>query len=79
MTVEVYKPVLRSKTGQSAGRSFTRARTVVNRVETPLREIRHVYRPMQPRLDLVLGIEAMTHPDRPSFAELEAMISADLS
>ena len=40
----------------------------------PVRNIRHVYKPMQPRLDLILAIEALTHPDQPTFAELAALI-----
>lgn len=75
MTVEVFKPVLRSR----PGRSFARAKAAVNSTDTPLREIRHIYKPIQQRLDLVVGIEAMTHPDRPSFAELEAVVYSELS
>lgn len=44
---------------------------------SPPREIRHVYRPIQPRLDLMLAIEALTHPDSPTFDELEAIINAE--
>ncbi|MEL7223376.1 MAG: hypothetical protein AAGL17_00610 [Cyanobacteria bacterium J06576_12] len=56
------------------------ARTVSRAViDTPSRKKRLDYTPIKPRMDLVISIEDMTHPDRPSFAELEALVIAGLS
>ena len=62
----------------SSVRSVSRTRPVPQSIETPLREIRHVYHPIAPRTDLVLAIEVMTHPSEPSFAELEDLIYSEL-
>ncbi len=79
MTVEVYKPVLKSSPVRSSSvRSVSKTSPVPQSIETPLREIRHVYHPIAPRTDLVLAIEAMTHPNEPSFAELEDFIYSEL-
>lgn len=79
MTVEVYKPLLKPRPVQSSPvRSVSRSKPVAKAMETTLRDVRHVYKPLPPRMDLVLGIEAMTHPDQPSFAELEALVYSDL-
>lgn len=78
MTVEVYKPVLKQPTPlQSAPiRSvYKPARTPqVSTTTPPARDIKPTYNPIKPRLDLIIGIEAMTHPNEPSFAELEGII-----
>ena len=80
MTVEVYKPVLKSRPVRSSSvRTVSRTRPVTQSIETSLRDIRHVYHPIAPRTDLVLAIEAMTHPSEPSFAELEDLIYSELS
>ena len=56
------------------------ARTVRRAViDAPSRKEKLDYTPIKPRMDLALGIEDMTHPDVPSFAELEALILAGLS
>ena len=79
MTVEVYKPVLKSRPVRSSSvRTVSRTRPVTQPVETTLREIRDAYHPIAPRTDLVLAIEAMTHPNEPSFAELEDLIYSEL-
>ena len=79
MTVEVYKPVLKPRPVQT---SFQRSAYKPQQpasvaLKVPSRKVREAYRPIQPRIDLVLGIEAMTHPNAPSFAELEAVILAE--
>lgn len=81
MTVEVYKPALKPRTVSLAPtRSVMTARTVSRAaIDTSSREKRLDYTPIKPRLDLVIGIEDMTHPDGPSFAELEALVIASLS
>ena len=43
----------------------------------PPREVRHAYTPISPRLDLILAIEALTHPDSPTFDELEAIVNSE--
>ena len=79
MTVQVYKPIRRtSKPVQSslrrrALRSTSATQTV--RDISSLRKVRHTYRQIQPSLDLDLAIEALTHPDSPTFDELEAVIN----
>ena len=79
MAVEVYKPVLKPRPVQTLSQHSVhkpkQAASVTLKV--PSRDIREAYKPIQPRLDLVLGVEAMTHPDEPSFAELEAVILAE--
>ena len=79
MTVEVYKPVLKPLPVQSLPqRSTYRPRQAASvALEAPTREVRESYKPVQPRLDLVLAIEDMTHPNVPSFAKLEAVILAE--
>ena len=79
MTVEVYKPVLKPRPVQSLPqRSAYKPQQIANiTLKTPTREVRESYKPVQPRLDLVLAIEDMTHPNVPSFAELEAVILAE--
>lgn len=79
MTVEVYKPVLKSKLVQPVQTNIVAASQPVSRTSTDNsdRKIRHVYTPIKPRMELVIGIEEMTHPDGPSFAELEALIIAE--
>ncbi|MEL6263976.1 MAG: hypothetical protein AAFR12_23290 [Cyanobacteria bacterium J06626_6] len=81
MTVEVYKPALKLKPVPLAparpvmtGRKVSRAV-----IDAPSRKDRLDYTPIKPRIDLALGIEDMTHPDVPSFAELEALIMVGLS
>lgn len=81
MTVEVYKPALKPRPVQSvATRSVTTARQPRSRpvIDAPSRK-KLAYTPIKPRMDLVIGIEDMTNPDRSSFAELEALILTDLS
>ena len=79
MTVEVYKPVLKPRPVQSLSqRSVYKPQQPASvALRVPARDVREAYRPIQPRLDLVLGIEAMTHPNEPSFAELEAVVLAE--
>lgn len=79
MTVEVYKPILKTRSGQSAPmRPMMTARPPSRpSVDVPSRKIRHTYTPIRPRMDLVIGIEELAHPDKPSFAELEALITAE--
>ena len=78
MTVEVYKPILKSKPMRSSSvRIVPRTRPVPQSIETPLRDIKHVYHPIAPRTDLVLAIEAMTHPNELSYAELEDLIYSE--
>ena len=79
MTVEVYKPVLNLRPVQFGyQRSVYKPQPPASvALKVPAREVREAYKPIQPRLDLALGIEAMTHPDEPSFAELEAVILAE--
>lgn len=80
MTVEVYKPLLKPRPVQLSPIRFeAKPKRTINTSVGDLqhRNIREAYRPVQPRLDLMLGIEAMTHPDEPSFAELEAVILAE--
>ena len=79
MTVEVYKPVLKPRPVQfSYQRSVYKPQQPASvALRLPARDVREAYRPIQPRLDLVLCIEAMTHPNEPSFAELEAVILAE--
>ena len=79
MTVEVYKPVLKPRPNQSGYQRsvYKPQQPASTTLKISARAIREAYRPVQPRIDLVLGIEAMTHPDRPSFAELEAVILAE--
>ena len=82
MTVEVYKPALKPRPVQSVPtRPVTTARRPINRlvIDAPSRRKKLVYAPIKPRMDLVISIEDMTHPDRPSFAELEALVIAGLS
>ena len=79
MTVEVYKPALKSRPVRSSSvRTAPRTKPVTQPIETTLRDVRHVYHPIAPRTDLVLAIEAMTHPNEPSFAELEDLIYSEL-
>ena len=79
MTVEVYKPILKPRPVQSGYQRpvYKPQQPAIATLRIPAREVRESYRPIQPRIDLVLGIEAMTHPNRPSFAELEAVILAE--
>lgn len=79
MTVEVYKPVLKPRTAQPSSQRFVYKSQPPASValKVPPREVKEAYKPIQPRIDLVIGIEAMTHPDEPSFAELEAVILAE--
>lgn len=81
MTVEVYKPALKPRPVSLAPtRPVMTTRTVSRAaIDTPSRKKRLNYTPIKPRLDLVIGIEDMTHPDGPSFAELEALVIAGLS
>ena len=82
MTVEVYKPVLKkprsletlpTRSAYKAPR-FSQA---IAHAPVPPRDVRPVYHPIQPSVELIVEIEAMTHPDEPSFAELEAVILAE--
>ncbi|WP_157620627.1 hypothetical protein [Synechococcus sp. PCC 7335] len=79
MTVEVYKPALKPRPVPSVLTPpvvpIRAERRAV--VDIPARQDSLVFKPMQPRLDLVVGIEEMMHPDRPSFAELEALVIAE--
>ena len=79
MTVEVYKPFLKARSGQSVPTHPTIIARPPSRisVDVPSRKVRHTYTPISPRMDLVIGIEELTHPDKPSFAELEALITAE--
>ena len=79
MTVEVYKPVLKPRLVQSHPQRFAYKpqQTASVALKAPTREVRESYKPVQPRLDLVLAIEDMTHPNAPSFAELEAVVLAE--
>ena len=81
MTVEVYKPALKPRQVQSVPTPPVLTTRPANKpvIDTPSSQVRRVYTPIKPRMDLVIGIEHMTHPDAPSFAELEALIIADLS
>ena len=82
MTVEVYKPALKPRPVQSVPtRSVTTARRPRSRpvIDAPSQKEKLAYTPIKPQMNLVIGIEDMTHPDRPSFAELEALILAGLS
>jgi len=81
MTVEVYKPALKPRPVSLAPtRPVMTARTVSRTViDAPSRQEKLDYTPIKPRMDLVIGIEDMTHPDGPSFAELEAFVIAGLS
>ena len=80
MTVQVYKLVQRSskpvqRLSRRTAYSSLAAQTVV---DAPLiRKVRHSYSPFQPRLDLALAIEALTHSDSPTFDELEAIINSE--
>ena len=75
MMVEVYKPVLKSSPVRSSSdRTASSTRPETQSIKTPFRDIRHVYHPIVPRPDLVLASEAMTHPDEPGFAALEARL-----
>ena len=79
MTVEVYKPILKSRPGKSVPTPPVMTARPERRtsMDVPSRKVRHTYTPISPRMDLVLGIEELTHPDQPSFAELEALITAE--
>lgn len=79
MTVEVYKPFLKPRSGQSVPtRPVITARLPSSPSgDVPSRKVRHTYTPISPRMDLVIGIEELTHPDKPSFAELEALLTAE--
>ena len=81
MTVEVYKPALKPRPVPTAPtRPVMTARTVSRSViDAPSRKERLDYTPIKTRIDLAIGIEEMTHPDRLSFAELEALVIAGLS
>lgn len=81
MTVEVYKPALKPRPAQCVQTRPVRTARPANKsvIDTPSRKTRLVYSPIKPRMDLVIGIEDMTHPDVPSFAELEALIITSLS
>lgn len=81
MTVQLYKPTghrvsstrpLPERPAYRSGRSEVPALDL-----PPVRQVRHVYKPIQPRLDLMLAVEALTHSARPTFAELEALIMAE--
>ena len=78
MTVQIYKPT--SRRARPTRPLPTQLVSRPTQVKAPMidlppvRNIRHVYKPMQPRLDLILAIEALTHPDQPTFAELAALI-----
>ena len=79
MTVEVYKPILKSRPVKSIPTPPVMTARPERRisVDVPSRSIRHTYTPISSRMDLVIGIEELTHPDKPSFAELEAIIIAE--
>ena len=81
MTVEVFKPVLKnpiSLQSPSMRSGYKAPRIAKAVVPTPVpRDVRPVYRPIKPSIELIVDIEAMTHPDEPSFAELEAIILAE--
>ena len=79
MTVEVYKPVLKPRPVQFGYQrsAYKPQQPASVALKVPAKEVREAYKPIQPRIDLVLGIEAMTHPNEPSFAELEAIILAE--
>ena len=78
MTVEVYKPVLKSRPMRSSSvRAVSQTRPETKPIEPALKEVRDGYSPIQPRLELTLAIEELTHPEEPSYAELEAVILAD--
>lgn len=81
MTVEVYKPALKPRPVQSVLTRPALAARPANKpvIGTPSRKAKLIYSPIKPRIDLVIGIEDMTHPDVPSFAELEALIITGLS
>ena len=81
MTVEVYKPALKPRPVSLATTPPVMTARTVSRaaLDTPSRKKRLDYTPIKPRMDLVIGIEDMTHPDGPSFAELEALVIAGLS
>lgn len=83
MTVEVYKPVLKKPVSleplpeQSVYKAPRRSKAVAPLPPLPPREVIPVYHPIKPNIELIVEIEAMTHPDEPSFAELEAVILAE--
>lgn len=79
MTVEVYKPIYKPRPVKSVPTlpvmtARPERRTVI---AAPARKDELVFTPIQSRMDLVIGIEELTHPDGPSFAELEALIIAE--
>lgn len=81
MTVEVFKPVLKKPISlqPSTVQSVYKAPRISKAITpTPVpSNVRPVYRPIKPSIELIVDIEAMTHPDGPSFAELEAIILAE--
>ena len=79
MTVEVYKPILKSRSVQAVPTrpAITAQPASRTSVDIPSRKVRQTYTPIRPRIDLVIGIEELTHPDRPSFADLEAVVIAE--
>ena len=79
MTVEVYKPTHKSRPAKSVPTrpvmtAQSDRRTVI---AAPARQDTLLFTPVPLRMDLVIGIEEMTHPDRPSFAELEALVMTE--
>ena len=80
MTVEVYKPVLKPRPAQLGSRLLPTVRSASKVVvHTPPGKDWFAYTPMKPRMDLVIGIEDMTHPNVLSFSELEAAAIESLS
>lgn len=77
MSVEVYQPVLKAPL-KPIRTAYQAVQTKPAVTSTPIsREVRPVYYPIKPNMELILEIETMTHPSRPSFAELEAIILAE--
>ena len=81
MTVEVYKPALKPRPVSLAPTRPVVTTWIVSKpvVDALSRKEGLEYTPIKPHLDLAIGIEEMTHPDVPSFAELEAFVMAGLS
>lgn len=79
MTVEVYKPLLKPRPMQAVPTRPAVTAPPKSRasVDVPSRKIRQTYTPIKPRIDLIIGIEEMTHPSGPSFAELETIIVSE--